>query len=129
MQNNLKLDIRITEDQQIFIKDFLEYYDNQKLRDYRQYEKLERNKDIFLKLLLKEKTNRELADEYNLSITTIRQVFKVILYQLNFYKRQRFFNYDNNDYISNKFNITSKFNITPRYTKEVDLDTGREITL
>ena len=123
MQNNLKLDIRITEDQQIFIKDFLEYYDNQKLRDYRQYEKLERNKDIFLKLLLKEKTNRELADEYNLSITTIRQVFKVILYQLNFYKRQRFFNYDNNDYISNKFNITS------RYTKEVDLDTGREITL
>jgi|TARA_B110000444_G_C18729702_1_gene542685 hypothetical protein len=129
MQNNLKLDIRITEDQQIFIKDFLEYYDNQKLRDYRQYEKLERNKDIFLKLLLKEKTNRELADEYNLSITRIREVFKVILYQLNFYKRQRFFNYDNNDYISNKFNITSKFNITPRYTKEVDLDTGREITL
>ena len=123
MQNNLKLDIRITEDQQIFIKDFLEYYDNQKLRDYRQYEKLERNKDIFLKLLLKEKTNRELADEYNLSITRIREVFKVILYQLNFYKRQRFFNYDNNDYISNKFNIT------PRYTKEVDLDTGREITL
>jgi DNA-binding NarL/FixJ family response regulator len=121
MQNNLKLDIRITEDQQIFIKDFLEYYDNQKLRDYRQYEKLERNKDIFLKLLLKEKTNRELADEYNLSITTIRQVFKVILYQLNFYKRQRFFNYDNNDYISNKFNITS------RYTEEVS--TEREITL
>ena len=35
----------------------------------------------------------------------------------------------NNDYISNKFNITSKFNITPRYTKEVDLATGREITL
>ena len=121
MQNNLKLDIRITEDQQIFIKDFLEYYDNQKLRDYRQYEKLERNKDIFLKLLLKEKTNRELADEYNLSITRIREVFKVILYQLNFYKRQRFFNYDNNDYISNKFNITS------RYTEEVS--TEREIKL
>tara|TARA_B100001057_G_C22643067_1_gene869037 strand:+ start:580 stop:894 length:315 start_codon:yes stop_codon:yes gene_type:complete len=98
-----KLDIRITEDQQIFINDFLETLDNQKLRDIRQYEKLERNKDIFLKLLLKEKTIKELANEYELSITRIKQVFDKGLRKMRTYKRTRFFNYTNENYIKEKY--------------------------
>ena len=84
---------------------------------------------MFSQYILKEKTLKELQTDYDLSYTRVNQIVKMSLQKLNRYKRQRFFNYDNNDYISNKFNITSKFNITPRYTKEVDRDTGREITL
>jgi len=100
MQNNLKLDIRITEDQQIFIKDF---FTNCFRQTKNKSTKFERNRSMFSQYILKEKTLKELQTDYDLSYTRVNQIVKMSLQKLNRYKRQRFFNYDNNDYISNKW--------------------------
>tara|TARA_B100000123_G_scaffold130421_1_gene96224 strand:+ start:48 stop:353 length:306 start_codon:yes stop_codon:yes gene_type:complete len=96
-----KLDITLTKDQMTFINEFKKYFD--RTYETNPYKKVERNKDIFFKLLLKEKTIKELADEYEISITRVRDIFNKGMRMLRLYKRIRFFNYTMNDYTKEKY--------------------------